>query len=58
MYNVPATSKSPTTTITTVLQPFSQDYLDEPVPGEKFSMQGKINRLTHRPSGWAPLHPD
>jgi len=33
----------------------------EPVPEENFwtfMVQGKINRGRHRPSGWAPLHPD
>jgi len=55
-----------TTTTTTVLQPFFQDYPGEPVPEEKllvFLMQGKINRgdtLTIRlgttPSGLTSAH--
>jgi len=41
--------------------PFSGDYPGEPVPEENFWTswcKGKINTGIHRPSGWAPLHPD
>jgi len=64
---IPAMSYNPpTTTTTTVSLPFLRDHPGEPVPEENFwnldfMVQRKINRQkrqTHRPSGWAPLHPD
>jgi len=50
-----------TATTTTVLRPFFRDHLGESVPDENFWTlwcKGEINRRTHRPSGWVPLHPD
>ena len=49
----------------TVLRPFFRDYPGEPVPEKNllldFIVQGKITEAdtpSHRPSSWAPLHPD
>jgi len=49
-----------TTTTTTILRPFFQDHPGEPVPDENLWSLWCKGRLTetHRPSGWAQLHPD
>jgi len=42
-------------------RPFFRDHPGEPVPEENFWTswcKGRSRRQTHRPSGWAPLHPD
>jgi len=59
MYNVPATSTSPTTTITTVLRTFSRDYLCVPVPEEKFWTLWCKGRLTqiNTPTIWLGTTP-
>jgi len=46
---------------TTVLRPFFRDHPGDPVPEENIWTlwcKGRLTRQTHRPSGWAPLHPD
>jgi len=47
---------------TTVLRPFFQGHPAELVPEENFWTLWCKGRLTeadtHKPSGWAPLHPD
>jgi len=46
---------------TTILWPFFRDHPGEQVPEKllDFMVQGKIKqRQTHRPSGWASLHPN
>jgi len=53
-----------THTHTTILRPFFQEHPGEPVPEENFWTlwcKGKLTEAdtpSHRPSGWAPLHPD
>jgi len=55
--NATATTTT-TSTITTVLRPFFRDHPGEPVPEENFWTLWCKGRLTHRPSGWAPLNPN
>ena len=59
---VPATSYNPpTTTTTTTSQPFLLDQPGEPAPEGTPGLYGAREdqqRQTHRPSGWAPIHPD
>ena len=45
-------------TITTVLRPFFRNHLGEPMPEENFWTLWCKGRLTHQPSGWAPLNPN
>jgi len=55
--NATATTTT-TSTITTVLRPFFRDHPGEPVPEENFWTLWCKGRLTHQPSGWAPLNPN